>query len=109
MPNYDYLCEACGPFAAHAPMAEYDKPKACPGCGGAADRAILTPPRLAIVGSAMRSAHETNERARHEPKRSGHGPGCSCCGGGAKGKSGTLYRPDGSKSFPAKRPWMISH
>lgn len=23
--------------------------------------------------------------------------------------SKTLHRPDGSKSFPTKRPWMISH
>jgi hypothetical protein len=53
-------------------------------------------------------AHAVNERSADSPKRSsGHGPGCGCCGG--KTSSGTLRRPDGSKSFPAKRPWMISH
>lgn len=109
MPYYDYSCDECGPFTGFAAMADYDKPGACPCCGAEARRALFTAPKLAIVGSATRHAHETNEKARHEPKRSGHGPGCSCCSGGSKTKSGTLHRPDGSKSFPGKRPWMISH
>ncbi|TCP42188.1 FmdB family zinc ribbon protein [Rhodovulum marinum] len=109
MPYYDYACDDCGPFTGFAAMADFDKPAACPCCGGEAPRALFTAPKLAIVGSSVRRAHETNERAQHEPKRSGHGAGCSCCSGGSKKKSGTLHRPDGSKSFPGKRPWMISH
>jgi len=56
------------------------------------------------------SAHGINERAADSPKRlSQHGPGCACCSGkSGKGRS-TLRLPDGSKSFPSARPWMISH
>ncbi|MEO1363845.1 MAG: zinc ribbon domain-containing protein, partial [Pseudomonadota bacterium] len=43
------------------------------------------------------------------PKRSSHGPNCSCCSGGSTRPSKTLHHADGSKSFPTKRPWMISH
>ena len=111
MPNYDYSCESCGPFTQFAAMADFDKPCACPACGAASRRVLLTAPKLAQVSSTIRNAHETNERARHEPKSTRkHGPGCSCCSGGLTSKpSRTLHRPDGSKSFPTARPWMISH
>lgn len=112
MPNYDYMCDTCGPFTGFAAMADFDKPCACPACGDPARRALFTAPKLAVVGSGLRRAHETNERAAHEPKSTKkHGPGCGCCSGagGAKKPSRTLHRPDGSKSFPSARPWMISH
>lgn len=110
MPYYDYLCEDCGPFTNYAPMSAFDQPCACPTCASEAPRVLFTAPKIAGMDKSRRTAFETNERAQHEPKRSGHGAGCSCCSGGGKKKSsGTLYRPDGSKSFPAKRPWMISH
>lgn len=112
MPYYDFLCDDCGPFTGFAAMADFDKPCACPECGEMARRALFTAPKLSVVSSSVRRAHETNERSAHAPKSTSkaHGPGCSCCsGGGSKKKSSTLYRPDGSKSFPSKRPWMISH
>lgn len=110
MPSYDYLCQDCGPFVARAAMAAFDQPTACPDCGAQSPRALLTAPILAGMDSARRHAFATNERSADSPKRSAHGPGCGCCSGTTKKKpSGTLYRPDGSKSFPAKRPWMISH
>ena len=110
MPYYDYLCDCCGPFTALAPMADYDKPQPCPDCAAQAARVLFTAPKLAVMSGARRSAFETNERARHEPKSSkAHGPGCSCCSGGAKKPGRTFHRPDGSKSFPASRPWMIPH
>ena len=109
MPVYDYECEACGPFVALMPMSKFDAPCECPDCGVAAPRALLTAPRLAMMDSGRRHAHATNERSADSPKKSSHGPNCGCCGGGSAKKSGTLYRPDGSKSFPNKRPWMISH
>jgi len=111
MPIYQYCCDDCGPFTELVPLSEYADPKSCPFCGTNAPR-MITAPRLAMLDSATRNAHQTNERSAHEPKKSshGHGPGCGCCGGSSKKiYSGTLYRPDGSKSFPAKRPWMISH
>ncbi|SMX33261.1 FmdB family zinc ribbon protein [Actibacterium lipolyticum] len=110
MPIYDYVCKDCGPFTDFAPMAQFAAPCNCPDCDALAPRAILSAPKLAIVGGGVRKAHETNERSADSPRKSTHGPGCSCCSaGGKKRSSGTLHRPDGSKSFPNKRPWMISH
>ncbi|MGE0230862.1 MAG: FmdB family zinc ribbon protein [Flavobacteriaceae bacterium] len=111
MPYYDYECVDCGPFTELKPMAQSDQPGMCPSCGEEAPRAFLRMPSTALMDGARRTAFATNERSRHEPKtskKSGHGAGCSCCGGKGKSSS-TLYRPDGSKSFPSKRPWMIGH
>ncbi|MBT8153053.1 zinc ribbon domain-containing protein [Epibacterium ulvae] len=110
MPVYEYWCDDCGPFEALGKISAYDKPCSCPECGTEAPRVMMTAPNLATMDSNRRNAHATNERAADSPKRSTqHGPNCGCCGGGTKKKSKTLYRPDGSKSFPTKRPWMISH
>ena len=109
MPVYEYLCRDCGVFEEMAPMNRFADPCDCPDCGASAPRVMISVPRLSVVSSAKRHAHETNERAADSPKRSSHGPNCSCCGGGSKRTSKTLHRPDGSKSFPTKRPWMISH
>lgn len=109
MPIYDYDCETCGPFEALRPMADFAEPCDCPECTKPAPRVLLSAPNVSMVSTESRHAHHTNERSADSPKKSSHGPGCSCCGGGKSKNSGTLYRPDGSKSFPAKRPWMISH
>jgi putative FmdB family regulatory protein len=109
MPVYEYLCQRCGPFTQMRPMAEYDLPSECPHCAGAAPRVILTPPRFSTLGADVRAAHATNERSANAPGRSSslqrkHGTGCGCCSGrmDRRGKSG-------AKSFPTRRPWMISH
>lgn len=110
MPVYEYWCEDCGPFEALAPMSKFSDPCNCPDCAKSAPRVLLTAPKLSVMDSASRHAHATNERSADSPKKlSSHGPNCGCCGGGEKKSSKTLYRPDGSKSFPTKRPWMISH
>jgi len=111
MPVYDFSCPDCGPFEALRAMAECTLPCDCPACGSSAPRVMLNVPNLAIMPSGRRHAHATNERSADSPRRSGHGPGCGCCGSSAGKKVGskTLTRPDGSKSFPSKRPWMISH
>ena len=110
MPVYEYHCADCGVFENLVPMSAYSEPCDCPACGASAPRVMLSVPRLAAMSSGLRRAHETNERAADSPKRSAHGPGCGCCGGGGTARKGkTLYRADGSKSFPSKRPWMISH
>lgn len=111
MPVYEYDCPACGDFTAMRPMAEYREPQPCPGCGVPAPRVLLSAPRLPVLGAAVRKAHAINERSAHEPKRSGgktHGAGCACCKPGAR-STGTRVAADGAKSFPARRPWMISH
>lgn len=112
MPVYDYLCGECGPFTDMRPMAECDMPSDCPACGASAPRVILTAPQLSTMPSAKRQAHAANERSANAPRslsslKSSHGTGCACCSGMSSRM--TRRNKDGSKSFPAGRPWMISH
>ena len=113
MPTYDYDCPACGGFDAFRSLSARNEPAACPDCGTASPRVFVTAPRLALMDSGTRSAMGVNERARHEPKRSGdyarlkHPPGCGCCGTGRS--KATVTAANGAKAFPSKRPWMISH
>lgn len=111
MPVYEYECEQHGVFEALQSMAAFQEPCSCPECGGESPRVLFTAPALGSRNRANIKAHGINERAADSPKRSGtHGPGCGCCSGGKKKSSRkTLHRPDGSKSFPSSRPWMISH
>ena len=110
MPVYDYECVQCGSFTAFRPMAQYQEPHPCPGCGADADRE-LTVPAFATMDAGRRTAIATNERSSNAPSRfnasSGHAPGCGCCKATASKRTRTA--PNGSKSFPAARPWMISH
>lgn len=116
MPTYGYICPDCGPFERFRPMAESAEPSDCPACGSTAPRVILTAPRMAMMDAGTRKAHATNEKAAHSPDFStkasraggGHGPGCSCCSSSKK-PSRAVHTPDGGKTFPSARPWMISH
>lgn len=120
MPTYEYDCPHCGPFDALRPMARRDDALACPGCGTAAARVMLSAPALAGTGGSAaagaRRASARNERAAHAPhstrddgsyRRMSHPAGCGCCRPG--GRSATRTAADGSKSAPSRRPWMISH
>ncbi len=113
MPTYDHDCPSCGGFEAFRPLSERNQPAACPHCGTASPRVFASAPRLALMSSTTRTAIGINERAQHEPKRSGdyarlkHPPGCGCCGAGRS--KATVTAPNGAKAFPSKRPWMISH
>jgi putative FmdB family regulatory protein len=113
MPTYDYACPRCGSFDAFRTMAARNEAVACPGCGGASPRVFASAPHLALMEGGTRRAMDANERARHEPKRSGdyarfkHPAGCGCCSTARRGA--TVTAPNGNKAFPAKRPWMISH
>lgn len=121
MPSYDYACAGCGPFVAFTSMANYAEPCACPDCGSDAPRAFITTPMLSGMSQERRFACETNERSANAPRRLSkdgaggevskkHASNCSCCSGKSlKAPRKTLHRPDGSKSFPSARPWMISH
>ena len=105
MPVYDYACQECGPFTVLRPMAEFQDPFDCPDCGTSCKRAFLTAPRIASMDPGLKAAHATNERSRHEPRRSkGHAPGCGCCSTAKPSAT-----PAAAKSFPKARPWMISH
>ena len=113
MPTYDYRCEACGGFDAIRSLGERNEPIACPDCGRISPRVMSAAPRLALLDGATRTALATNERARHEPRRSGeyarlaHPAGCGCCSSAQR--SATVKAANGNKAFPSKRPWMISH
>jgi putative FmdB family regulatory protein len=108
MPVYDYDCPACGGFTVLRPMAEYREPHDCPACGAAAPRVVATAPYLAGMDGARRTAFTTNERAAHAPHQASHrhGPGCGC---GASRTAPGAADASPARSFPAARPWMISH
>jgi len=113
MPTYDYACDQCGGFDAFRTLAARNEAATCPDCGGASPRVFASAPRLALMEGSTRRAMDTNERARHEPKRSSdyarlkHPSGCGCCSTAKRGA--TVTAPNGNKAFPSKRPWMISH
>jgi putative FmdB family regulatory protein len=116
MPVYDYLCVRCGSFTDLRPMAESDLPHKCPACGRDAPRAFLTAPYLAAMSAERRLAHATNERSASSPALSdlnnAHGAGCRCCSARSFGpnKRSRSDASDGAaKSFPTRRPWMLSH
>ena len=99
-------------------MALAEKACACTKCGTLADRVLATP-TLYTMTSERRKALTINERSAHEPKRktagttengkTNHKANCSCCSSSKSKKSSTVQLPDGSKTFPKKRSWMISH
>jgi putative FmdB family regulatory protein len=117
MPVYDYLCVRCGPFSDLRPMAASALPQECPTCRQDAPRAFLTAPYFATMSTERRLAHAANERSASAPRamsglRQTHGSGCRCCSskslsneeGGGRGANSSA-----AKSFPTRRPWMLSH
>ena len=74
MPLYDFDCPQCGGFEALLPSAERNLPRDCPACGQPMQR-LISAPRLQVLSSQQRTAHETNERSAHQPKVS-HGHSC---------------------------------
>lgn len=115
MPTYDYDCPACGGFDSFRTLAARNEPAACPDCGEESHRVFVSAPRLALLAGSTRSAMEINERASHEPKSSRdyvrlkHPSGCGCCKTDARQRGAILQAANGAKTFPSKRPWMISH
>lgn len=122
MPTYDYACPDCGGFEALRGLSQRNEPAICPDCETPSPRVFVSAPRLACLSSDTRTAMDANERARHAPmnvqeysayKRLKHPSGCGCCGSASSGQSGkrgaTMTGANGSKMFPSKRPWMISH
>lgn len=114
MPTYEYACPGCGGFEALRPLAQRNEPAACPDCGTDAPRVFASAPRLALLDGSTRRAHAVNERARHEPASSRdaarlrHPAGCGCCARPSRAGA-AVATPHGTKAFPSKRPWMISH
>lgn len=81
MPIYDYACEACGPFTAMRPMAQFRDPCACPECGAAAPRTILNAPAIAGGNPGGRIAHAATDPSGTSQHRAAaaHPAGCGCC------------------------------
>ena len=71
MPTYDCACGVCGGFDALRSLTDRNQPASCPACGGASQPVFATAPRLVLMDGGTRNAMATNERARHEPQRSG--------------------------------------
>jgi len=117
MPIYDYICSLCGSFEAMRGMADYELPAPCPHCGADSARVLMSAPRLALLSAHRRRAISINEQSMHEPTHSRHydqdahkphAKGCRCCSGATNAEL-TQVDARGNKSFPSKRPWMISH
>ncbi|MEO8297857.1 MAG: zinc ribbon domain-containing protein [Burkholderiales bacterium] len=117
MPTYDYACPDCGGFDALRSLAARDEPAVCPACGTPSQRVFVSAPRLACLSSDTRLALATNERSAHAPisskdlgsyGRMRHPAGCGCCSSATK-RATTVTTANGAKTFPSKRPWMISH
>lgn len=81
MPIYDYACDACGPFTAMRPMAQFRDPCTCPECGTAVARAFLSAPAIVVGNANGRVARAVTSPSATDPSRasSAHPAGCGCC------------------------------
>jgi len=73
-------------------------------------RVVLTAVALAAMPTPLRKAHAINDGSRSSPKTSAqlkHGADCRCCSGARI--TGKAESSQGTRGFPEKRPWMISH
>ena len=108
MPIYEYACDTCeATFSKLTNMSEARNPCICPECGGMANRAYLTAPRLNTMPAHVRKAHQTNEKSAHEPRMNkGHVCGSNCHHHKKKPAEET---GNVMKSQQGKRPWMLGH
>ena len=82
MATYAYECKSCGDdFEKQLPMAQFDDPQACPGCGGDSRR-VVVPVNFVLKGDGwtgknMRIKEQmTRKNARLKRKQKDHvGPG----------------------------------
>jgi putative FmdB family regulatory protein len=67
MPNYEFLCEYCGPFEQRRSFAEAGDPIMCPSCGEEARR-IYSTPNTRRMPAALSNAMHRAEKSAHEPE-----------------------------------------
>jgi putative FmdB family regulatory protein len=67
MPTYTFNCARCGDFTEMRRMQLADAPATCPLCGSPAQR-VFVAPYVSRMNTALRRAHERNERSAHEPR-----------------------------------------
>jgi len=110
MPLYEYMCETHGPFTEMRPMALSAEPCACPVCGGASPRVLLTAPAIGASDRGRMKAHAVNERAADAPKRaSAHMSGPPAGGRSSLKPPRNRVMPNGTKSAVGSRPWALSY
>lgn len=96
MPIYEYRCASCsGTLSALRAVAEHDAPIACPECGGAETRLMIScvarvrsapgkwkpgTPQEALVGPKI-AGPGRNGAHRSRVLHACSGPGCRVCGG----------------------------
>jgi len=112
MPVYEYECNTCGVFTALRKMSESSEPAFCQECGAESTR-IMSAPRLAVLGKALRSAHERNEKSAHEPNV-GRRSSCGCTGSHTCNTTTKVNPETGRAALQRQtkktaRPWMLSH
>lgn len=106
MPVYDYKCPKHGIFHELGEIKLAGTPKQCPQCQTLSPQIIMIPPAYLDMDADKKKACACNERAQHAPLKSSQllRPDSSM----SKSKN-TLIHPDGTKTIPNQRPWMISH
>ena len=111
MPLYDYQCQTCGPFREWRSMNQCEQSVTCPSCSVPAPR-LPTSPRLAVLSSNERIAHERNERSAHQPSvvRREDLPRHGTPRRHQHGVSPLLKQQFGEVNRSAHgRPWMVGH
>ena len=79
MPNYEFLCEECGPFEERRSFAEAGDPMICPTCGEEARR-IYSMPNTRRMPAALSSVMNRAEKSAHEPEVVRHPAGSALPG-----------------------------
>jgi putative FmdB family regulatory protein len=67
VPNYEFLCEGCGPFEERRSFAEAGDPVMCPSCGEEARR-IYSMPSTRRMPAALSNAIDRAEKSAHQPE-----------------------------------------
>ena len=121
MPLYEYECGRCGVFSAMKKISEFNEPAECNTCGESSAR-IISVPNYALLGKAVRVAHERNEQSAHEP-RALRRSSCGCSGNhtcqtsnrkpenvqGLGVATNSQLAPFQKQTKPTARPWMLGH
>jgi putative FmdB family regulatory protein len=104
MPVYEYSCPTCGPFEATRPIAEFDRPVPCPGCGAEAPRELLSLPFFATTDGGRRDVLAGGASVPSGlTADGGHGASCSCCRPVRMGPGGSLQGSTGKRARMSDR------
>jgi putative FmdB family regulatory protein len=108
MPNYAYLCEACGSFEEFCQMADFEKPAPCPTCRRPAPRMVAAA-QLSLMTGDNRTAHKLNEKNASEPRIGRVQQKSHYHEHSHKHAHGLTKPGHGQHSHVSDRPWMVGH